>query len=70
MVESHPHNNPATDLSSFRGMFVGRQREMEELKKALEDAMSGRGRLVMLASEPGIGKTRTAQELAKLMLKL
>jgi len=45
-------------------MFVGRQGEMEELKEALEDAMSGRGRLVMLAGEPGIGKTRTAQELA------
>jgi predicted ATPase len=44
--------------------FVGRQREMSELKTALEDALSGQGRLVMLAGEPGIGKTRTAQELA------
>ena len=33
---------------------------------ALDDAMSGQGRLVMLAGEPGIGKTRTAQELATL----
>ena len=31
---------------------------------ALDDAMSGRGRLGMLVGEPGIGKTRTAQELA------
>ena len=46
------------------GVFVGRQREMGELKAALEDALSGRGRLVMLVGEPGIGKTRTAQELA------
>jgi DNA-binding CsgD family transcriptional regulator len=37
---------------------------MAELKAALEDALSGRGRLVMLAGEPGIGKTRTSQELA------
>jgi DNA-binding CsgD family transcriptional regulator/DNA polymerase III delta prime subunit len=44
--------------------FVGRQREMDELKSALEDTISGRGRLVMLVGEPGIGKTRTAQELA------
>ncbi|MFQ6030472.1 MAG: AAA family ATPase, partial [Dehalococcoidia bacterium] len=44
--------------------FVGRQREMEELKKALDGVLSGRGRLVMLVGEPGIGKTRTAQELA------
>ena len=44
--------------------FVGRQRELGELVAALDDAMSGRGRLVMLVGEPGIGKTRTVQELA------
>ncbi|MFQ6026272.1 MAG: helix-turn-helix transcriptional regulator [Dehalococcoidia bacterium] len=43
--------------------FVGRQREMGELKAALDDALSGHGRLVMLSGAPGIGKTRTAQEL-------
>ena len=37
---------------------------MAELRGALDDALSGQGRLVMLAGEPGIGKTRTAQELA------
>ncbi len=46
------------------GSFVGRQREMAELKAVLDEALAGRGRLVMLAGEPGIGKTRTAQELA------
>jgi predicted ATPase len=46
------------------GVFVGCQREMDDLKTALEDALSGQGRLVMLAGEPGIGKPRTAQELA------
>jgi tetratricopeptide (TPR) repeat protein len=45
------------------GVFVGRQRELGELKAALEDSLSGRGRLVMLVGEPGIGKTRTALEL-------
>ncbi len=38
------------------GVFVGRQREMGELKAALEDALSGKGRLVMLVGESGIGK--------------
>ena len=46
------------------GVLVGRQREMGELKASLEDALSGRGRLVTLVGEPGIGKTRTALELA------
>jgi len=44
--------------------FVGRDREMGELNAALEASLAGQGRLVMLVGEPGIGKTRTAQELA------
>ncbi len=52
-------------LDSLAGdVFVGRQREMDQLKAALEDALGGRGRMVTLVGEPGIGKTRTAQELA------
>ena len=46
------------------GVFVGRQKEMDDLKAALEDSLSGRGRMVTLVGEPGIGKTRTSQELA------
>ena len=37
--------------------FVGRHQEMGELMTALEEALSGQGRLVMLVGEPGIGKT-------------
>ena len=47
-------------------VFIGRQRELAELKAALDDALFGQGQLVMLAGEPGIGKTRTTQELAAL----
>ncbi len=39
---------------------------MAALTAALDEALSGHGRLVMLVGEPGIGKTRTAQELAGL----
>ena len=39
-------------------IFVGRQQEMAVLETALNDAISGQGRLVMLAGEPGIGKTQ------------
>ena len=37
---------------------------MDELRAGLEDALSGRGRLMMLVGEPGIGKTRTSEEFA------
>jgi DNA-binding CsgD family transcriptional regulator/tetratricopeptide (TPR) repeat protein len=43
--------------------FVGRRHEVEALRTALDAACAGGGRLVLLAGEPGIGKTRTALEL-------
>jgi DNA-binding CsgD family transcriptional regulator len=51
-------------VSNHGQIFVGREREMAELKSAMDDTVTGAGRIVMLAGEPGIGKTRTAQELA------
>ena len=60
---SQPNQLPAPAGRS-RNAFVGRHREMAELRVALEDTLAGQGRMVMLVGEPGIGKTRTAQELA------
>jgi predicted ATPase len=37
---------------------------MADLQAAMDLVVAGQGQLVMLAGEPGIGKTRTAQELA------
>jgi tetratricopeptide (TPR) repeat protein len=48
------------------GPFVGRKEELKVLEAALDDACAGRGRLVLLIGEPGIGKTRTAEEAAAL----
>jgi hypothetical protein len=48
-----------------REVFVGRAREIGILQSAFAAAVSGRGRVVLLAGEPGIGKTRTAAELAR-----
>lgn len=44
------------------GRFVGRTDELGILKTALDAALGGQGSLVMLVGEPGIGKTRLAQE--------
>ena len=43
--------------------LVGREHELGELTAALDAAVTGNGRIVMLAGEPGIGKTRLAAEL-------
>jgi tetratricopeptide (TPR) repeat protein len=53
--------NPLDRLA--RGVFVGRESELERLRNAADEAFAGRGSVVMLVGEPGIGKTRTAQEL-------
>jgi predicted ATPase/DNA-binding SARP family transcriptional activator/class 3 adenylate cyclase len=46
------------------GTFVGREPELELLESGLEDALGGRGRLFLLVGEPGIGKSRLADEFA------
>ncbi len=53
--------NPLDALA--RGVFVGRDRELEVLRATLDGALAGRGAVAMLVGEPGIGKTRTVQEL-------
>jgi hypothetical protein len=45
--------------------LVGRTRELGELRAALREAIAGHGRLVLIAGEPGIGKTRLAEELSE-----
>src|SRR5262249_5260209 len=43
----------------------GRKVELAELTAALKHALGGRGRLVLLVGEPGIGKTHLASEFAE-----
>lgn len=52
MKFEHPHR------------FIGRQREIAALQAALARAVARQPGVVLLTGEPGIGKTRTAQELA------
>ena len=44
--------------------MVGRDRELARATGLLDDALAGRGRLMLCTGEAGIGKTRLAEELA------
>lgn len=44
--------------------LVGRGREVERLHEALEHGKSSQGQVVMIAGEPGIGKTSLAEDVA------
>src|SRR4029450_1776964 len=42
--------------------FVGRQSEMDQLQRALEQAKAGHGQIVGVMGEPGLGKSRLFHE--------
>jgi MoxR-like ATPase len=45
--------------------LFGRERELAVLIRALADSERGTARIVWIGGEPGIGKTRLAEELGK-----
>ncbi len=53
---------PRTPAANFE--IIGRQHELAALRAALDAAIDGTAGVVLLAGEPGIGKTRLAEELA------
>jgi class 3 adenylate cyclase len=55
-----------SDLDPIRGRetFVGRSHELVEICAGIDGAVAGRGALFTLAGEPGVGKSRLAQEAA------
>jgi predicted ATPase len=52
-------------LTPLADAFAGRKHEMATLRAGLDDANAGHGRLFLISGEPGIGKTRLADELSR-----
>lgn len=55
---------PTPVPSAFSLPFVGREREMQTLRARWREVYDGRGGLVLIGGEAGIGKTRLASEFA------
>ncbi len=55
--------------SARRGLsrFVGRTPELDQLREALERAAAGRGQVVAVVGEPGVGKSRLFHEIISAM---
>jgi hypothetical protein len=58
--------NETCDASRAGPAIVGRDREVALVAQALDEARMGRGQLVVVRGVPGSGKTRLAQEAARL----
>jgi len=60
-VRSRLHAAAARGLTRF----VGRDREVDELRRALERAQAGHGQIVAVVGEPGVGKSRLHWEFTR-----
>ena len=67
-----PKARPAGQASrrgqAGRVPIVGRESELSQLREALKEAVTGIGGAVLIAGEPGLGKTRLVQECRKLFI--
>jgi len=61
-----PQRNNLPDVTGGGGSFVGRHDEIAILGAALGDVCRGCGQSVVIVGEPGVGKTRLAEETAAL----
>jgi tetratricopeptide (TPR) repeat protein/transcriptional regulator with XRE-family HTH domain len=68
-VEDAPHYPRAslTPTGGFlgavpEGRLIGRERELSAIQGAIDAVMEGSGRFLVVAGEPGVGKTRLSQE--------
>ena len=59
---------PARGIQGLFSPLVGREKEFEILEQALEDVLDGKGQIITLMGEPGIGKSRLVEELQNLAL--
>ncbi len=66
MRDATTHSSSETVGATGELPLLGRARELADMHAALKESAAGRGELVLLTGEPGIGKTRLATALGEL----
>ena len=63
-----PQPTKARGIEGLRAKLVGRDEEFAKLKEALAQVLEGRGQMVTLIGEAGVGKSRLVAELKQIAL--
>src|SRR3989337_2832738 len=63
MLKRKEHPERGRGIVGFESPLVGREREVQTLRQALDDLKSGRGQILTLIGEAGLGKSRLIDEL-------
>ena len=63
-ADSDEEEGDRTFATLAGGAIIGREPELETMRAAVGEALAGQGNVLLVAGEPGIGKTRAAEELA------
>jgi len=63
VVASAEQPHRARGIEGLYAPMIGRDREMEQLTACIDDLLAGRGGIVSISGEAGIGKTRLVSEL-------
>jgi DNA-binding winged helix-turn-helix (wHTH) protein len=66
MPDVAPHRDSESGIRPQQSAMVGRAGELAQLRAAVGGATAGRGSMLLISGEPGIGKTRLSAELASL----
>ncbi|MEM0927392.1 MAG: AAA family ATPase, partial [Planctomycetota bacterium] len=61
VIGSQDHRDELSDPA-----FVGREKQLRDLRENLESALGGEWRQLLISSESGMGKSRLSQEIARL----
>ena len=57
-------------MSPGRRALIGRERHVREIRMVVESLVAGRGNLVLVTGDAGVGKTRLAEEATDIAQQL